>query len=511
MISFIIDSIAEIWKLNVDLFTSFTDLWKPLATDPSKTVQPSGPVQPAEESKSKALLERRFNLDPSEPKPSLINNEAQPDLDVIPEEPYPKANPEPFGKKTGVLTEKQRTLLEHCSHCPTLPHRLIIRCKILVALDDDKPKYQIAREVQKDVKTIRKWSKRWMEINPELSHLETTEIKHKDYCQRVVQALGDATRCGRPIIFTAEQVVLIIAMACEIKDGTDEAISQWTRSEIVRESAQRVIVDKISKSSVGRFLAEAKIKPHKSRYWLNANPEDPEQFDEQIRVICGFYREAPILHEQGIHLISTDEKTGIQALQRLHPSHPAIPGTNKPKGELREQDYVRHGTLCLIANFEVATGKILAPTISESRTEEDFLQHIAHTVITDPKAHWIFVADQLNTHQSESLVRWVADQCGIQEDLGVKGKMGILKSMETRKKFLSEPSHRIRFVYTPKHTSWMNQVEIWFSILARRLLKRGSFDSLNHLRNRIAKFIDFFNDTMAKPFNWTYKGRPLTI
>ena len=117
--------------------------------------------------------------------------------------------------------------------------------------------------------------------------------------------------------------------------------------------------------------------------------------------------------------------------------------------------------------------------------------------------------DQLNTHKSESLVRWVAQVCNIQSDLGEKGKSGILKNMDTRMDFLSNPDHRIRFIYTPKHCSWLNQVEIWFSILARKLLNRSSFTSTKHLKQRLDNFIQYFNENLAKPFKWTYQGKIL--
>jgi len=242
-----------------------------------------------------------------------------------------------------------------------------------------------------------------------------------------------------------------------------------------------------------------------SRYWLNANPEDPAVFDQEVKNVCEIYEQAPILHEQGVHVISSDEKTGIQALERKHPTLPTQPGLV----ERREFEYIRHGTLCLMANFEVALGKILAPTISLTRGEEDFLAHFAQTVATDPSAQWIWITDNLNTHVSASLVEYVAQQCGIKMDLGVKGKSGILMSMETRSAFLCDPTHRIRFVYTPKHCSWLNQVEIWFSILVRRMIKRGNFLSLDDLREKILAFIEYFNKTMAKPFKWTFRGRPL--
>jgi len=221
--------------------------------------------------------------------------------------------------------------------------------------------------------------------------------------------------------------------------------------------------------------------------------------------VCKLYHQALELHGQGVHVVSTDEKTGIQALQRLHPARPMQPG----KPEASEFEYVRHGTQALIANFEVATGQVIHPSVGDTRTEDDFVSHIRATVASDPEGEWIFVVDQLNTHKSAGLVGLVARLCRPDEDLGVKGKAGILKDMDSRAAFLQNPGHRIRFVYTPKHCSWLNQVEMWFGILARRLLKRGAFSSKEELKQRILAFIEFFNQTLAKPFRWTYIGKPL--
>lgn len=212
--------------------------------------------------------------------------------------------------------------------------------------------------------------------------------------------------------------------------------------------------------------------------------------------------EAAENEKNGIHTVSTDEKTGIQALERIAPNKPMESG----KPERIEFEYVRHGTTCLFGNQNVATGEIVAPKLHATRTEEDFVDNIAAVVATDPDAGWVFVCDNLNTHVSVALVFLVAMLCGIDAvSLGKKGSYGVLKSMASRKQFLSDHSHRIRFVYTPKHCSWLNQIEIWFSGLVRRVLTRGSFSSVSALNSRILSYIHFHNG-VAKPAAWKYDG-----
>jgi len=249
------------------------------------------------------------------------------------------------------------------------------------------------------------------------------------------------------------------------------------------------------------------LQPHRSQCWLNPNIDDFEQFQTSASEICEIYLSAEKLSKDGIHVYSTDEKMGIQAREHANPKRNMEPG----QPERVDPEYIRHGTTGLIASRDVATGEIVMPMIQPTRKEEDFVAHIESVISINPYDKHIFIVDNLNTHMSESLVKMVARIDSIDESvLGEKGKFGILKSMKSRSEFLTDSSHQIVFVFTPKHCSWLNQIECWFSIITRRLLnKRASFKSIDELEQKIKGFIDYYNQFQKKPFQWNFKGKLL--
>ncbi len=406
------------------------------------------------------------------------------------------------------ITENQHDILQQIERSTTAPKRLVQRAGVILMGFAGMLNVTIAQELGLARKQVGLWRRRWQQSFDALVAIECHESQTAALRRAIEDVLSDAPRSGSPGTFTAEQVTQILAVACESPELSGRPIDRWTHRELADEVIARGIVTSISISQVGRYLAEAELQPHRSKYWLTTKEKDPEVFEQQVQTVCQTYLEAPDLYfQENTYTISVDEMPGIQALERIAKTIPMQSG----QVERIEFEYKRHGTLCLIGNWDVVQGQMIAPTIRMTRTEEDFMWHIFHTVQTDAQASWVFIVDNLNTHCSESLVRYVARLEGIDEStLGQKSKSGILKSMATRQVFLSDRSHRIRFVYLPKHTSWLNQIEIVFGIVGRRVVRRGNFTSLAALKERLLQFIDYFNRTFAKPFRWTYTGRPTT-
>lgn len=403
-----------------------------------------------------------------------------------------------------LLSEQQYSILQQMARSNTISHRLRQRAQVILQAFQGCLNEDIAARVNLGRKQVGLWRRRWKESFDALVSIEGRET-NAALRRAIEDVLGDAPRSGAPGTFTAEQITQIMAIACEPPKLSGRPVEHWTHWELADEAVQRNIVESVSPSQVGRWLAAAELQPHRSKYWLNTTEKDEAVFQAQVEVVCQTWREAPELYFQAnTHTVSVDEMPGLQALERIAEPVPTQPG--QPKRI--EYEYRRHGTLCLIGNWHVVEGQLISPTIKQTRTEDDFAWHIHHTIQTDRNAGWVFVLDNLNVHCSATLVYYVARLEGIDPaTLGKKGRSGVLKSVASRQAFLSDRSHRVRFVFLPKHTSWLNQIEIVFGIVSRRVMRGGSFKSLEDLNSRLVDFINYFNRTFAKPFQWNYTGK----
>jgi transposase len=313
-----------------------------------------------------------------------------------------------------IISERQQKLLEEFSKSRTVGKCVSQRATIILLGFTGKLNEEIALQVGLNRIQVGIWRQRWRNAWNSLCVWECTE-PHR-LREAILDVLSDAPRPGAPATFAAEQVSQIVALACEPPKLSGRPIDHWTLRELRDEAIKRKIVADISVSQVGRFLQQAAVQPHRKKIWLNTTEKDPQKFQAEVENVCRTYLEAPAKAADGTHTVSVDEATSLQAIERNAPDKPAQPDS-VPKQEF---EYTRHGTTTLTAGLDVVTGMIVCPTLEATRTEPEFVAHLARTVDTDPTAEWIFLVDRLNTHMSESLVTFVAERCGLPDALGKK-------------------------------------------------------------------------------------------
>lgn len=311
------------------------------------------------------------------------------------------------------VSGKQRVLLEEFSRSRTHSKSVVQRATIILRGLQGLLNEEIALQVGLNRQQVGVWRRRWRDAWASLCVWESNE-PHR-LREAMLDVLADAPRPGCPATFTAEQVTQMIALGCESPKLSGRPVNHWTVGELHNEVIQRNIVETISRAHVGRILQQAALQPHRKKMWLNTTEKNREKFQREVDVVCQTYLEAPGKSAaNGTHTVSVDEATSLQALERNAPDKPVQPGSVARQ----EFEYTRHGTTTLTAGLDVVSGMIVSPTLEPTRTEPEFVQHIARTVNADEE--WIIVVDCLNTHMSESLVKWVAGQCGVRDDLGKK-------------------------------------------------------------------------------------------
>lgn len=344
------------------------------------------------------------------------------------------------------LEPEQRRELEARFRARTTQQRAVERARIVLLAADGLSNQEIAERLSIDPDTVGKWRGR--------------------FAREGLSGLEDRPRSGRRPVYGHDERLKIIKIVTE--EPPDPA-SHWSGRQVAEALAAEV---GISRSQVWRILDDLDLKPHRVRSWLTS--QDPE-FWEKAADVCGLYLDPP----RGALVLSVDEKTGMQAKSRVHPTQPARPG----RAARQEFEYRRNGTACLFAALDVHTGEIISETKGRNRSEEfiEFLEHL--DAVTPGGLVLHLILDNGSSHVSRKTRAWLA-----------------------------HPDREGRFVvhHTPTHASWLNQIELFFSILGRRLIRRGEFTSIEELVAKVVAFIEDYN-RRAKPFRWTYEGKPLKV
>ena len=406
-----------------------------------------------------------------------------------------------------IMHHKVFKVLKQIANSTVVSHVLRQRTNIILASIFGSLDREIGKRFGVSRNVVSRWRRRFIDALPVLNRI--AQKKPEVLAANIVTVLSDNPRSGRPALFDAVCRSFIIGIACNNPGDYGFVRSHWSLPVLQKVIINKRIVTAISCSTINRILNEVELKPHKNRYWLHSaeKGENPFTYKQKIQEINGIYFTAAMINQFGgdsdLRIVSTDEMTGIQALEHKYPDKPAKPHATAKT----EFEYIRHGTTSLIGFFDIVTGKLESPYLNKTRTAEDFVKALSQLIETDPEKHWIIVADNLNTHYSELVVRFIAEKCGISEN--ELNETGTMKSVKSRIDFLIDSSHKIRFAYTPKHCSWMNQIEIWFGIINRQLLRRKSFMSVEELEADILNYIAQYNSMFAHPFKWKYHTTPL--